>query len=203
MTSVFTGYSAKSIDELPELWDGFARLVRAGLDITAFGAQIMELPRDYATESHDEADTGAVRRARGAAPSSSATSGCRSIPSTWCGSTPGPAESSPAAPTACASCASEPSPAVPTNRRHGPPGRPAAVTNGRSAVVAMLRARARSNAPRARTRSGPEGGVVREACRAGKLPAQPDGSAEPGQRSLARSQLVAVEMPSERETPVA
>lgn len=58
MTQTITGYSAKSIDELPELWDGFARLVRAGLGITAFGAQIMQLPPDYTTESHDEADTG-------------------------------------------------------------------------------------------------------------------------------------------------
>lgn len=48
----------RAIDELPELWGGFARLVRAGLGITAFGAQIMELPPDYATESHDESDTG-------------------------------------------------------------------------------------------------------------------------------------------------
>jgi hypothetical protein len=51
-------YAARSIDELPELWDGFARLVRAGLGITAFGAQIMQLPPDYTTESHDETDTG-------------------------------------------------------------------------------------------------------------------------------------------------
>jgi len=51
-------YAGRSIDELPELWDGFARLVRAGLGISAFGAQIMELPPDYTTESHDEADTG-------------------------------------------------------------------------------------------------------------------------------------------------
>ena len=58
MTQTITGYSAKSIDELPQLWDGFARLVRAGLDISAFGAQIMQLPPDYATESHDESDTG-------------------------------------------------------------------------------------------------------------------------------------------------
>jgi mannose-6-phosphate isomerase-like protein (cupin superfamily) len=48
----------RAIDELPELFDGFARLVRAGLGITAFGVQIMELPPDYVTESHDESDTG-------------------------------------------------------------------------------------------------------------------------------------------------
>jgi uncharacterized cupin superfamily protein len=53
-----TGYAAKSIDELPTLWDGFAKLVRAGLDIGAFGANIMDLPPDYSTKSHDEAASG-------------------------------------------------------------------------------------------------------------------------------------------------
>jgi gentisate 1,2-dioxygenase len=51
-------YAACSLGEIPQLWDGFARLVRAGLGITAFGAQIMQLPPSYMTESHDEADTG-------------------------------------------------------------------------------------------------------------------------------------------------
>jgi uncharacterized cupin superfamily protein len=51
-------YTAKSIDELPTLWDGFAKLVRAGLDVTAFGANIMDLPPDYSTTSHDESATG-------------------------------------------------------------------------------------------------------------------------------------------------
>ena len=58
MTRTATGYAATAIDELPALWDGFARLVGAGLDITAFGVNVMELPPDYATEAHDEADTG-------------------------------------------------------------------------------------------------------------------------------------------------
>ena len=53
-TTIATGYSAKSIDELPTLWDGFAKLVRAGLGLTAFGANIMDLPRDYTTTAHDE-----------------------------------------------------------------------------------------------------------------------------------------------------
>jgi mannose-6-phosphate isomerase-like protein (cupin superfamily) len=52
------GYAAASIDDLPTLWDGFAKLLRAGLNITAFGANIMDLPPDYATKSHDEADSG-------------------------------------------------------------------------------------------------------------------------------------------------
>ena len=54
-----TTYSAKSIDELPTLWDGFAKLVRAGLeDIARFGANIMDLPPDYSTRSHDESQSG-------------------------------------------------------------------------------------------------------------------------------------------------
>jgi len=52
------GYAAAAIDDLPTLWDGFEKLIRAGLDITAFGANIMDLPPDYSTTSHDEADTG-------------------------------------------------------------------------------------------------------------------------------------------------
>ena len=57
MTRTISGYAATSIDELPNLWDGFAKLVRAGLDITAFGANIMDLPPDYSTTSHNEAET--------------------------------------------------------------------------------------------------------------------------------------------------
>ena len=51
-------YMGAAIAELPDLWDGFAKLVREGMDITAFGAQIMDLPPDYETKSHDEADSG-------------------------------------------------------------------------------------------------------------------------------------------------
>jgi mannose-6-phosphate isomerase-like protein (cupin superfamily) len=58
MTSTTTGYAAASIDELPTLWDGFAKLVRPGLDITAFGANIMDLPPDYSTTTHDESESG-------------------------------------------------------------------------------------------------------------------------------------------------
>ena len=58
MIGSMPGYSAKSVDELPTLWDGFAKLVRPGLDITAFGANIMDLPPDYSTKSHDEGDSG-------------------------------------------------------------------------------------------------------------------------------------------------
>jgi mannose-6-phosphate isomerase-like protein (cupin superfamily) len=52
------GYAAASIEELPTLWDGFAKLVRPGLGISAFGANIMDLPPDYSTKSHDESESG-------------------------------------------------------------------------------------------------------------------------------------------------
>jgi hypothetical protein len=47
-----------AIDDLPDMWDGFMRMVRPGLGINAFGANIMNLPPDYTTRSHDESDTG-------------------------------------------------------------------------------------------------------------------------------------------------
>ena len=53
-----TGYTARSLDELPTLWDGFAKLLRPGLDIRAFGANIMDLPPDYSTKSHNESHSG-------------------------------------------------------------------------------------------------------------------------------------------------
>jgi len=53
-----SAFTAKSVDELPTLWDGFAKLVRAGLEISAFGVNIMDLPPDYSTKSHDETATG-------------------------------------------------------------------------------------------------------------------------------------------------
>ena len=50
--------AGSAIDDLPQIWDGFAKLVRTGLGITAFGVQIMDLPPDYTTAAHDESDTG-------------------------------------------------------------------------------------------------------------------------------------------------
>jgi hypothetical protein len=50
--------SASAIDDLPDMWDGFMRMVRTGLGISAFGANIMNLPPDYTTRSHDESGSG-------------------------------------------------------------------------------------------------------------------------------------------------
>jgi uncharacterized cupin superfamily protein len=58
VNTIAPAHAAKSIDELPTLWDGFAKLVRAGLGITAFGANIMDLPPDYSTTAHDESESG-------------------------------------------------------------------------------------------------------------------------------------------------
>jgi uncharacterized cupin superfamily protein len=58
MTATTSQYAGRAIDELPALWEGLVRLVRAGMGITAFGANVMDLPPDYLTESHDESETG-------------------------------------------------------------------------------------------------------------------------------------------------
>jgi len=50
--------SGSAIDDLPDMWDGFMRMVRPGLGLTAFGANIMNLPPDYSTKSHDESESG-------------------------------------------------------------------------------------------------------------------------------------------------
>jgi uncharacterized cupin superfamily protein len=47
-----------AIDDLPDKWDGFMRMVRSGLGLTAFGVNIMNLPPDYTTRSHDESGSG-------------------------------------------------------------------------------------------------------------------------------------------------
>lgn len=51
-------YVGARYDEMPDLWDGFVRLVRPALGISAFGANVMTLPPDYETEAHDERDSG-------------------------------------------------------------------------------------------------------------------------------------------------
>ena len=53
-----TPYTGKRYDEMPTLWDGFANLVRPGLGLTAFGANVMNLPPDYETKAHTESESG-------------------------------------------------------------------------------------------------------------------------------------------------
>jgi hypothetical protein len=53
-----TPYAGLRYDEMPGLWDGFARLVRPALGISSFGVNVMNLPPDYETKAHDENATG-------------------------------------------------------------------------------------------------------------------------------------------------
>jgi mannose-6-phosphate isomerase-like protein (cupin superfamily) len=56
--AIDTSYAVSEVENLPQLWDGAVKLVRAGLGIRAFGVNILDLPSNYTTESHDEADSG-------------------------------------------------------------------------------------------------------------------------------------------------
>ena len=49
---------AVAIDDLPSLFDGVIKLARTGLGISAFGVNIMNLPPDYTTRSHNESGSG-------------------------------------------------------------------------------------------------------------------------------------------------
>jgi hypothetical protein len=51
-------FTALRYDEMPSLWDGFANLVRPGLGLSAFGANVMNLPPDYETKAHTESHSG-------------------------------------------------------------------------------------------------------------------------------------------------
>src|SRR3954462_729869 len=51
-------YAGMRYDEMPDLWDGFARLGRAGLGIHAFRANVVNLPPCDETKAHDESDSG-------------------------------------------------------------------------------------------------------------------------------------------------
>lgn len=51
-------YTGLRYDEMPGLFDGFARLVRPGLGISSFGVNVMNLPPEYETKAHDESASG-------------------------------------------------------------------------------------------------------------------------------------------------
>jgi hypothetical protein len=57
-TDTILGVTARHIDELPDAMGGAVRLLRAGLGLTAFGAQVMDLPPSFETPAHDETATG-------------------------------------------------------------------------------------------------------------------------------------------------
>src|SRR3954471_9810148 len=51
-------YAGLRYDEMPDLWEVSPRIVRPALGITAFGANVMNLPPDYETKAHDERGSG-------------------------------------------------------------------------------------------------------------------------------------------------
>ena len=68
-----SAYTGRRYDEMPSLWDGFANLVRPGLGLTAFGANVMNLPpttRPRRTTSRGAARRSSTSRSPAPAPSS-------------------------------------------------------------------------------------------------------------------------------------
>jgi uncharacterized cupin superfamily protein len=57
-THTILGVTARRIDELPAAMGGAVRLARAGLGLSGFGVQVMELPPGIETPEHDESATG-------------------------------------------------------------------------------------------------------------------------------------------------
>jgi len=51
-------YSSSRIDDLPSLWDGMCKLVRAGLGLTAFGVNVLDIGPNYVTTDHTESTSG-------------------------------------------------------------------------------------------------------------------------------------------------
>jgi uncharacterized cupin superfamily protein len=51
-------HSSSRIDDLPTLWDGMCKLVRAGLGLSAFGVNVLDIGPDYVTSDHSESASG-------------------------------------------------------------------------------------------------------------------------------------------------
>ena len=51
-------YSSSRIDDLPSLWGGMCKLVRVGLDLSAFGVNVLDIGPDYVTSDHTESESG-------------------------------------------------------------------------------------------------------------------------------------------------
>jgi uncharacterized cupin superfamily protein len=51
-------YSSSRIDDLPSLWDGMCKLVRAGLGLSAFGVNVLDIGPNYVTSDHTESGSG-------------------------------------------------------------------------------------------------------------------------------------------------
>ena len=124
-------YTGKRYDEMPTLWDGFANLVRPGLGLTAFGANVMNLPPDYETKAHDESASGQEELYVGLEGSGAVLIGDERErvpldPEAPSASRRAPRGSSPAARAGCACSSSAVSRGRPTSPRSGPAARASA-----------------------------------------------------------------------------
>ena len=51
-------FTVAKIDDMEAAFRGAFKRARATLGVSSFGVQVMDLPPDYSTKSHDEADSG-------------------------------------------------------------------------------------------------------------------------------------------------
>jgi hypothetical protein len=50
-------YSTSRIDDLPQIWDGWGKLIRDGLGLSAFGVNAIDVPPDTRCLDHTETST--------------------------------------------------------------------------------------------------------------------------------------------------
>jgi hypothetical protein len=51
------GYATRRIDDLPQIWDGWGKLVREGLGLSAFGVTVIDVPPQTRCLDHTEQAT--------------------------------------------------------------------------------------------------------------------------------------------------
>ena len=51
-------YTTSRIDDLPTIWGGMCKLVRTGLGLSAFGANVLDIGPNHTTTDHTESATG-------------------------------------------------------------------------------------------------------------------------------------------------
>jgi hypothetical protein len=52
------GFTTSRIDDLPQIWDGWGKLVRNGVGITSFGCNVIDVPASTRCLDHTEAESG-------------------------------------------------------------------------------------------------------------------------------------------------
>lgn len=52
------GFATSRIDDLPQIWDGWGKLVRTGVGISSFACNVIDVPASTRCLDHTEAATG-------------------------------------------------------------------------------------------------------------------------------------------------